>query len=298
MKAALSILLAGALLGQKAETPRADSSTVLRVETARDHLTVIELSDPVTMVAVGNRSAFTVERRENKVFLTPIDESARTNLFIWTSRGRYVYELVPAKDLDRMQFAVDQVAQPLTSLVAPPKPEVEAAQKTPPLPPEMLTLGQPVLLAGERETSGRAEVTIRDLYRKGNRVYLRYAVTNQSRVGYQPARPAAWRLDGATAYQSLLVLGGYQLGERLARTVRATTESLVELVDADQAGTIAAGNHGFGWLVIDDTGARAGDTVSVLRLEFAADARGPVEAYLVLQPPSPREVARVRPTGE
>ena len=115
MKSFLTISVAAAtmtlgLMAQKLETQKPDSTKVLRVETAKDHLTVIELSDAVTMVAVGNRSAFTVERRENKVFVTPTDEGARTNLFIWTSGGRYAYELVPAADIDQMHFAIDQVA--------------------------------------------------------------------------------------------------------------------------------------------------------------------------------------------
>ena len=67
MKSFLTISVAAAtmtlgLMAQKLETQKPDPTTVLRVETAKDHLTVIELSDAVTMVAVGNRSAFTVER--------------------------------------------------------------------------------------------------------------------------------------------------------------------------------------------------------------------------------------------
>ena len=38
----------------------------------------------------------------------------------------------------------------------------------------------PVLVAGERETNGRVEVTVRDLYRKNQRLYLRYAVSNHT----------------------------------------------------------------------------------------------------------------------
>ena len=44
----------------------------------------------------------------------------------------------------------------------------------------MLTAATPVLVAGERETSGRVEVTVRDLYRKNHRLYVRYAVANQT----------------------------------------------------------------------------------------------------------------------
>ena len=158
MKSFLTISVAAAtmtlgLMAQKLETQKPDPTKVLRVETAKDHLTVIELSDAVTMVAVGNRSAFTVERRENKVFVTPTDEGARTNLFIWTSGGRYAYELVPAADIDQMHFAIDQVATAVTSSIpAPPTAEV-----APRLPVEMLTEAMPVLRdgrAGNERTRG------------------------------------------------------------------------------------------------------------------------------------------------
>ena len=173
MKSFLTISVAAAtmtlgLMAQKLETQKPDPKTVLRVETAKDHLTVIELSDAVTMVAVGNRSAFTVERRENKVFVTPTDEGARTNLFIWTTGGRYTYELVPAVDVDQMHFVIDQVTNAVTSSIpAPPTAEV-----APRLPVEMLMEAMPVSVTGERETSGRVEVTVRDLYRKNHRLYL------------------------------------------------------------------------------------------------------------------------------
>src|ERR1700681_4179665 len=162
MKSFLTLSVAAAtmtlgLMAQKLETQKPDPKTVLRVETAKDHLTVIELSDAVTMVALGNRSAFTVERRENKVFVTPTDEGARTNLFIWTSGGRYAYELVPAVDVEQMHFAIDQVSTTVTSSIPVPA-TGEVAQTTARLPTEMLTAAMPVLVIGERETNGRVEV--------------------------------------------------------------------------------------------------------------------------------------------
>ena len=91
-------------MARKLETHKQDHKTIARVETAKDHLTVIELGEPVTMVAVGNQSAFLVERRGNKVFVKPTEEGAQTNLFIWTGTGRYAYELIPAKAVDGDAF--------------------------------------------------------------------------------------------------------------------------------------------------------------------------------------------------
>ena len=284
------------LLAQKLETQPSDTTKVIRVETAADHLTVIELGDPVTMVAVGNQSAFTVERRQNRVFVKPMEEGANTNLFVWTTAGRFAYELVPAPSVEQMHFAIDQAPAPVAAngtLV----PEAEVAQQAA-LPAEMLTEASPILLAGERKTNGRVEIALRDLYRERDRYYVRYAVMNHSSGDYLPTRPAAWRLSGVRASQSLVPVRGYQLGERLIRSLRVAATEPLEVLEASTLPTVAAGDHAFGWLVVNAPDDNA-DGIAVLRLEFAADAKGQVEAMLVL--PASRyhqEVANARPAGQ
>jgi hypothetical protein len=299
MKSLLSIMAAMAtmtpgLMAQKLETQKPDPTKVLRVETAKDHLTVIELSDTVAMVAVGNRNAFTVERRENKVFITPTDDGARTNLFIWTNGGRFAYELVPAADVDQMHFAIDQSGPVPTSQSQQPS----AVEVPPRLPSEMLTEAIPVLVTGERETTGRVEVTVRDLYRKNNRIYLRYAVANHTGAGYQTSRPAAWLLQGARAQQSLIPAAERQLGEKLARTIKSDGEMTLRVVDAEQATLVVAGGQGWGWLVLEDSTLASPGPIAVLRLQFSADAKGTVEAIVVLQSIAPPEMSHARPAVE
>src|SRR5436309_202255 len=102
----LSMLFFAAPL-QRVETQYPDPAKVMRVETAINHLTVIELSDPVTLAAAGSPS-FKIERRENKVFIQPLEEGASTNLFVWTNSGRWNYELVPAASVETMHFVIDQ----------------------------------------------------------------------------------------------------------------------------------------------------------------------------------------------
>src|SRR5206468_7565685 len=92
---------------QRIETQYPDRAKVTRVETAMNHLTVIELAEPVTLAAAGSPS-FKIERRDNKVFIQPLEEGVSTNLFIWTGSGRWNYELVPAVSVETMHFAVDQ----------------------------------------------------------------------------------------------------------------------------------------------------------------------------------------------
>jgi hypothetical protein len=142
------------------------------------------------------------------------------------------------------------------------------------------------------------EVTLRDLYRDGNRLYLRYAVANNTGSGYQPARPAVWRLAGVRSPHSLIPLGGRQLGEKLSRSLKADTEARLKVLNADHTPLVVAGGDGVGWLVLE-TPKTPAEEMAVLRFQFAADAKGAVDAILVLNPLIERpEVAHARRSSE
>jgi hypothetical protein len=294
MRILICSLIVSGLIGsaQKLETQTLDPKKVIRVETAKDHLTVIELGEQVTMVAVGNQNAFSIERRENKVFVKPIEDDAETNLFIWTSDARFSYELVPAKAVDQMHFAIDQVSVPVAKI----QPEKEPLPKPSPIPADMLTRAKPILLQGHRVAQGSVEIVLRDLYRDGSRLYVRYAVINHSAREYDLTRPGVSLLSGVHSPVSVIPFVDHQLGERLARSIRSDSQIRIDVVDANQVARVAAGGQGFGWLSIEEP---AATEISVLRLEFASDDRGPVDAVLVLGPANGRkEVANARPSVE
>jgi hypothetical protein len=276
---------------QKLETQSPDQKKVVRVETAPDHLTVIEVGSPVTMVAVGNQGAFTVERRDNKVFVKPVEQGARTNLFVWTATGRFAYELVPAVNVGQMHFVIDQVSMPVAAIEPmEPTPRISA------LPSDMLTKADPILRADERVMEGRVEISLRDMYRHGHFLFLRYAVINHSAHEYLPVRPAAWRLNGVRAAQSLIPLGNRQLGERFGDSLKAASSTRLAVRDASAPVKIPAGASGLGWVVIEE--APPNSQHSVLRLDFAADSNGIVTAMLVLPGRNDRaEVADARAAG-
>src|SRR5215469_9305909 len=145
----LTLALTGSPIpAQKIETESPSRDHVVQVQTAMNHLTVIEVGEPVTTVAVGAPQSFKVERRENKVFIQPLVESVSTNLFIWTASTRLNYELVPAiSDAGQMDFAIDyrQPQRQSESQPVPPpsKPTAESG-----VPLDMLLHGQPVKLVG------------------------------------------------------------------------------------------------------------------------------------------------------
>src|SRR6266540_3650089 len=109
MQRTLTLILMASLavFGQKIETQKPDRNKLTRLGTTQNHLSVIELGEPVTQVAAGS-SSFKIEWRENKVFIQPLEPEATTNLFIWTASGRLSYELVPVESVEQMHFAIDQ----------------------------------------------------------------------------------------------------------------------------------------------------------------------------------------------
>jgi hypothetical protein len=292
----LVLFTASDLNSQKLETQAPDPKKVVRVETARDHLTVIELNEPVSMVAVGNQNAFTVERRENKVFVKPAEEDSRTNLFIWTASGRYSYELVPAPSVEQMHFAIDQPPLQLVSKNTQAR-ETVPVDLGPQLPAEMLTQSQAVLLYGERDRIRKVEVLLRDLYQDGDRFYLRYAVLNHGPRAYRPARPAVIRLDPVKSSFSLIPLAGTQLSERALREIKTRTAGEVEVVAGEEPEAIPAGKQAVGWIAFRL--AASGKREQLVRVAFAPDSTSAVDAVLVVgMERTVREVAHGRPAGE
>src|SRR5215813_14040353 len=119
--ALMSVFLASALIpapAQKIEDETGDRTRIVHLKTALNHLTVIEVAEPVVEVAAGSPS-FKVEWRDNRVFVQPTEADAATNLFIWTATQRLNYELEPAGAVEAMDFAVDHAP---THSPEPPKP--------------------------------------------------------------------------------------------------------------------------------------------------------------------------------
>ena len=146
MQRTLTLILIATLaaFGQKIETQKPDRNKITRLGTTPNHLSVIELGEPVTRVAAGS-SSFKIEWRENTVFIQPLEPDATTNLFIWTASGRLSYELVPAGSVEQMHFAIDQDPSTVQARKAEPVEQAPVVQR-PKVPAAMLMESTPVKL--------------------------------------------------------------------------------------------------------------------------------------------------------
>jgi len=263
--------MARPLAGQKIERQSSDRSQIVHLKTALNHLTVIELRDPVTQVATGSQS-FKVEWRENKVFVQPTEADASTNLFIWTASERLNYELEPAGDVAGMDFALDQI--PLVQ----PNP---ASISEPPLPSptEILLAGKAVRLEAAKPSHKPVEVTIRDLYERDGRLLVRYTVRNRGSHVYDLGAPQVYELTGVRYPQSLYPLVGSQLGDQESSRVTAKQQTPVPVLDSHlQAEHLAPGEESLGVVALRLTSSRE---PTILRFQFPNDEKQQIAALLV-----------------
>jgi hypothetical protein len=239
------------------------------------------LAEPVTEVAAGS-SSYKIEWRGNKVFVQPLDPEATTNLFIWTASGRLSYELVPAPSVEEMHFAIDQEPSPSVAKVAIPEKPAEdpRAVQEAKLASEMLFASTPVRLAGDVKNHDRVEVILKDIYRDGDRLYIRYAIQNRGRSTYVPGTPGVFTLRSPRSSSSLYVLSQSQLvGDAIHLTSQG--QAPVKVLNAEvHAKAVRPGDTTWG-LIAFEWPART-NSPAVLKFAFPSDGAGEVSAVLVL----------------
>jgi len=277
----LAFVIALAANGQKIDREKSDRNKVIRVQTLMNHLSIIELAEPVTEVAAGS-SSYKVEWRGNKVFVQPLEPDATTNLFIWTASGRLNYELVAVSAAADAQFAIDQEPGKATTLPPPPaSPSVDPmAAEQAKLASEMLLASSPVRLWGELKR-GRVQVLIKDVYRSENKIYVRYAIQNDDRSAYQLGTPGVFTLRSPHAPNSLISLKGSQPAGNPVR-VTADGQLPAKVVDSEvHASVVPPGSTTYG-LVAFEAPKSSSSEPCVIRFDFPSDSRGDVRAFLVL----------------
>lgn len=274
----LSVLvIALPLYGQRIETGDSGQGQIVRVATALNHLTVIQLSEPVLSVAAGSE-AFRVEWRGNKVFVEPTEAGVSTNLFIWTKSGRENYELEPAGSVETMDFAIDTPAPD-------PKPAPKVAAQGA-VPNDPMKLAAEAMLGGtpvrqERWTAKkrRVQVMVRDLFEENGNLYIRYSIENGTKKTYVPGAPRVVEMTGGI---SRAVLGAHvytQLSKETARNLHPNAEVPLRVSAHELRGAaVGPGQVSVGVVAVK----LAGPGPTVVRLEFSDAGGHAVNAVVVI----------------
>ena len=272
-----AIVLSSAVSAQKLQVQNPGQGQIIHVQTALDHLTVLEMSEPVSAVAVGS-PIFKVEWRENKVFIKPIEENVATNMFVWTASGRFNYELEPAGSVPDMVFAIDQPA-PVR-----PQPKAVADQVVTPKqvsPEEVLIATKTVRLYGSVPDKKRVAVYLNDLFEHDGKLLIHYTIRNDSNKTYTPGDPQVSAMNSPRYRESLYTLSNCQLSPSEASRVRSSGEIPIEVAKSETGSArIEPGQEATGIVAVKLPRGHAGPTV--LRLIFLAASTGPITATLVI----------------
>ena len=265
---------------QKIEIQKPDRNQIVRVQTALNHLTVIEVGETVTTVAAGS-PAFKIEWRENKVFVQPTEPDVTTNLFIWTASGRLNYELEAAGAVEQMDFAIDQPVSRIqrrcrAAAVKPP-----ASATTEQVALDSLLGGRPIRTDGLKEPKNRVIVLLKDTFQRENHeVFIRYAVRNDTRDVYTLTTPKVFTLSVDGPPSDLDRLVNFQVGESATAEIEGD-EKPVEIVSGSvRSARVEPGQETVGVIGVKLPAGKTGPTV--IRLVFPEDGKGQPTATLVL----------------
>ena len=270
---------------QKIETATPSRDRVVPIHTALDHLTVIEVGEPVVTVAAGS-VAFKVEWRDNKVFIEPTEPGVSTNLFIWTASSRLNYEIESAGEVGKMDFAIDyprqlppppaaKVANPSLSHVGGGDPLTKSYEIGP------MLGGRPVHSESVKPSKWRVDVVLKDVFEQKDTLFIRYEIRNNSNSVYVPGIPRIFALNGVHSPRSLVGRENSQLSETEAQRLKANGQSPLPVVDGTLRSTqLAPGEETVG--VVEIKLPPSSPKASALRIDFSQDGHGPVGATLVL----------------
>jgi hypothetical protein len=283
MKSLLGAVLALAAIGAAAQST--NFSQIQHIETALNHLTVIDLAEPIITVAVADPDSIQIERHDDKVFLKPLKDGVSTNLFIWTASRQIAYEIDPAGDLSKMNVIVRNAPEPVQHKpdheAEMPEPSGQQIQKI-----ALLILTQ-ALMGTEsivREKSKIAvsgvNVTLEQVFRSKDALYIRYTIANQSTVPFRVTTPDISEVKSTKHPISMESLRDHQLSPRTFGKFKTNPGVSIPVVNAESGSTdIAPGTKSTGVVTIR---ASQGSQPQLYQLHFGNSQSGPIAVEAVL----------------
>jgi len=283
MKALITVGLAFASVASTAQT--LNFNQIPHIQTALNHLTVIEFGEPVVKVEIADRVAFEVERYEDEVSLTPLKSDVSTNLFIWTSTREISYEIDPAGDVAKMTVFLRNAPpqQQLASVAntGSTEPSNEQIQRISAL---VLTQG----LMGSKDITRETRkppidgvfVELEQVYRSNDRLYIRYSITNLSKAPFRITAPDISQLEPTQEPVSILSLRDHQLSAQTFSSFKAKPGSTIPVATSEsQDKDLAPGRKTIGLISIRGS---QSNLPHIYQLHFGNDQNHPVTAEAVL----------------
>jgi len=204
-----------------------NSEVVSKIGTSLNHISVIEMPEPIVGATVGS-DLVSMEYRDKTVLIEPLKPGVQTNLFVWTAHSRTTYEVLPAGDPSALSYSIRETYAPPPTPPPGPTPE-EAQTERDRLHDTFMMTVRNIKARHYKETARRVHLRVLQVAEDQYAFYVRLRAVN--------ATPHLYRID--TPVVSLL---SPLFGERMA--LRSMNEQLtdrkfaqVEAYDAYQLST-------------------------------------------------------------
>jgi hypothetical protein len=256
----------------------AQQQPVTQIHTALNHLTVIEMPEPVTMAAAGS-DAFEIKRHGNRVFIEPLRPNVDTNLFLWTAHVESVYELEPAGEVNVMNVLIAPKLQPQPAAVVTDLRDSEIQKIADMVMARALLQTEHISRRDIKPTRDGVSVQVEDVVHAKDSLYVRYTVTNSGRVPYRVLDPSVQSIRPAQSPIALEALANTQLSDKIVSKLGPIESSGIPIVRSEIGQQdVAPGATTTGVLAIrvSSTGPQ------VYRIVFAKDGEHLVVATVVL----------------
>jgi hypothetical protein len=278
MRSFLLVALAATSLSACAQTT--NFNQIQRIETALNHLTVVDLGEPVINLAVAEPDAFEIERHDDKVFIKPLREGVSTNLFIWTSTRQLSYEIDPAGDLAKMNVVVRNAPQSIAR-VATSEDDDRKIQKIASLVLTEALMGtEDITHDSGKPPASEVLVELNQVFRSKSDLYIRYTIMNQSKSPFRITTPDVYQPEPTQTPISMLSLRNHQLSPQAFATFKSKSGSSIPVAGAEsQVKDLAPGQKSTG--VISIHGSQS-NPPQLYQLRFGSSQSGAVTAETVL----------------
>jgi len=261
-----------ALFALTAEGQNVNFTDIQHIHTALDHLTVIELGEPIQLVAAADPDSFQIERSGDKVLLRPLKESTSTNLILWTASRQISYELDAPGDVSKMNVLVRNLPPSTRAMSDAPTDKerreiADAATKGAMLAAEDVIADQ---VAKNPPTSVSASV-VRVLHTSEG-TYLQYQIVNRSTAPFRVTTPTVVHLSPTQVPISLLALRNHQLSSQTLNSLKAKQDGTSATITGEsQVTDVTPGGSTTGYVLIHSYG---GTTPEVYQLNFGSTSAG------------------------
>jgi len=240
-----------------AEAQTTSQNQIRHVETSMNHLTVLEFGEPITTLAIGDADSFQVERHEDKVFIKPLEPGISTNLFVWTASRELSYELDPSGSLASMDVSIhtDPAPNPRANAQSNEELSEEKIHKITPLVlTQMLSGAEDIAQDSTKATHNRIEVTLEQVYRTGDQIYIRYSVTNRTEAPFRVTTPIVYAQTPSQNTVSLTNLHDHQLKRKTYESLKAQRGVALEVAQTESdPRDLAPGEKATGVIAIKGT---------------------------------------------